>query len=105
MAKETNGLAKEDPKKGYNELLLYRMEQVLPLAIKHKVKVITNMGAANPLSAMEDIAKLAHKMNLKNLTWQMRQQNYPLSMKKKKSHFLLEKRKLQVMQGLIFHQH
>ncbi|WP_339626467.1 acyclic terpene utilization AtuA family protein [uncultured Maribacter sp.] len=71
LAERTIALAqkakKEDPKKGYNELLLYRMEQVLPLAIKHKVKVITNMGAANPLSAMEDIAKLAHKMNLKNL--------------------------------------
>ena len=71
LAERTIALAqkakKEDPKKGYNELLLYRMEQVLPLAIKHKVKVITNMGAANPISAMEDIAKLAHKMNLKNL--------------------------------------
>ena len=71
LAERTIALAqkakKEDPKKGYNELLLYRMEQVLPLVIKHKVKVITNMGAANPLSAMEDIAKLAHKMNLKNL--------------------------------------
>ncbi|WP_339652980.1 acyclic terpene utilization AtuA family protein [uncultured Maribacter sp.] len=71
LAERTIALAqkakKEDSKKGYNELLLYRMEQVLPLAIKHKVKVITNMGAANPISAMEDIAKLAHKMNLNNL--------------------------------------
>ena len=37
----------KDPSKGYNQLLDYRMEKILPLMAKNKVKVITNMGAAN----------------------------------------------------------
>ena len=41
----------KDPSKGYNQLLDYRMEKILPLMAKNKVKVITNMGAANPVSA------------------------------------------------------
>lgn len=71
LAERTIALAqkekKEDPTKGYNELLLYRMKQVLPLALKHNVTIITNMGAANPISAMEDIGKMAQEMNLSNL--------------------------------------
>ena len=71
LAERTIALAqkakKENPLKGYNELLLYRMEQVLPLAIQHKVTVITNMGAANPIAAMEAISKLAKKLNLTGL--------------------------------------
>ena len=37
------------------------MEQVIPLAYKNKIKVITNMGAANPEKAAEIIADLAKK--------------------------------------------
>ena len=33
----------KDPSKGYNQLLDYRMEKILPLMAKNKVKVITNM--------------------------------------------------------------
>ena len=37
-----------DPEKGYNRLLEYRMEYILPAMVKNRVRVITNMGAANP---------------------------------------------------------
>ena len=69
LAERTIALAqkekKNDPQKGYNHLLEYRMEQVLPLAFKNKVKVITNMGAANPISAMKVICDLAKKKSIK----------------------------------------
>ena len=43
----------KDPSKGYNSLLEYRMEKALPLAWEKKVKIITNMGSANPQVAAE----------------------------------------------------
>jgi hypothetical protein len=65
LAERTIAIAQQaklkDPSKGYNNLLEYRMEQVIPLAFKHKVKVITNMGAANPESAAEVCAAIAKK--------------------------------------------
>ena len=57
LAERTIALAQQkkmkDSKKGYNELLEYRMSKVLPLLKEHRVKIITNMGAANPQAAME----------------------------------------------------
>lgn len=41
----------KDPTKGYNDLLEHRMEKALPLCWEHNVKLITNMGAANPEAA------------------------------------------------------
>lgn len=71
LAERTIALAqkdkKENPKKGYNPLLEYRMEQVLPLAYKNKVKIITNMGAANPEAAMEVVCEIARKLNIKGM--------------------------------------
>lgn len=65
LAERTIAIAQEqkrvDPSKGYNNLLEYRMEQVIPLAYKNKIKVITNMGAANPEKAAEIIVALAKK--------------------------------------------
>ncbi|MDR1429150.1 MAG: DUF1446 domain-containing protein [Spirochaetaceae bacterium] len=65
LAERTIAIAQQaklkDPSKGYNNLLEYRMEQVIPRAFKHKVKVITNMGAANPESAAEVCADIARK--------------------------------------------
>ena len=57
----------KDPLKGYNDLLSYRMEQVIPLAWKHKVKVITNMGAANPLAAVEVCCEIARRKNIQGI--------------------------------------
>ena len=63
LAERTIALAQQekakDQDKGYNPLLEYRMEQVLPMAWKNKVKVITNMGAANPISAAKKCLAIA----------------------------------------------
>lgn len=65
LAERTIALAQKeklaDPSKGYNPLLEYRMEQVLPLAWAHKVKVITNMGAANPAAAAAKCVQIARE--------------------------------------------
>lgn len=71
LAERTIALAqqkkKEDNQKGYNELLEYRMSKVLPLLKKHRVKIITNMGAANPESAVRVIQKMANTYGLQDL--------------------------------------
>ena len=54
----------KDPEKGYNELLEHRMEKVLPLSWAHHVKVITNMGSANPLAAARKCVEIARRHGL-----------------------------------------
>lgn len=56
-----------DSKKGYNRLLPYRMERILPLAAKNHIKVVTNMGAANPKSAAEKTAEIAQSLGITGL--------------------------------------
>lgn len=71
LAERTISLAQleklKDKNKGYNELLEYRMEKIIPLCVEKKVKVVTNMGAANPLAAAEVIKRIAEEKNIKNL--------------------------------------
>lgn len=71
LAERTIALAqkekKNDPKKGYNHLLEYRMEEILPLAFARKTKVITNMGAANPFQAMQVTREIAQRKGIKGL--------------------------------------
>lgn len=71
LAERTIAIAQQEklknPEKGYNALLEMRMEKVLPLAYKNKVKVITNMGAANPDGAARVVAKMAEDMGLKGM--------------------------------------
>ena len=71
LAERTIALAqkekKNNPNKGYNDLLEYRMEEVLPLAHKHKIKVITNMGAANPVQAMLVTGEIAKRKGLRGM--------------------------------------
>ncbi|MFF5986879.1 acyclic terpene utilization AtuA family protein [Prauserella flavalba] len=40
-----------DPRAGYDRRLPARFTRLLPLAVEHGVRVVTNMGAANPLEA------------------------------------------------------
>lgn len=56
-----------DSSKGYNRLLEYRMERILPLVVKNHVKVITNMGAANPQAAAAVTEQLAEKLGLSGI--------------------------------------
>ena len=71
LAERTIAIAQQrkmkNPKQGYDSLLEYRMEQVLPLCVKNKVKIVTNMGAANPEAAAEMIKNIAQKQGLHNL--------------------------------------
>jgi len=42
---------RENPKLGYNDLFEYRFDKILDVLKHKKIKVITNMGAANPMEA------------------------------------------------------
>lgn len=55
---------KKDETKGYNRLLEYRMRRILPLAKANHIRVITNMGAANPRAAAERTAAIAKELNV-----------------------------------------
>lgn len=57
----------KDKSKGYNDLLYYRMEQAIPLAWEKKVRIITNMGAANPEAAADICVDIAKKNGIKGL--------------------------------------
>lgn len=71
LAERTIALAQkdklQDETKGYNPLLDYRMEKVIPLLKAHPVKIVTNMGAAHPTAAARRIADIAAKNGLAGL--------------------------------------
>ena len=54
-----------DPAHGYDSLLERRMAGLLPLIKRNGVRVVTNMGAANPLGGAQAILALARKLGLK----------------------------------------
>ncbi|OLY94325.1 Protein of unknown function [Cnuella takakiae] len=68
LAERTIALAQKrmaaDPTKGYDPLLERRMELLLPLLKKHSVRVLTNMGAANPLAAADKVVEIAQRLHL-----------------------------------------
>ncbi len=70
LAERTIVLAQQvrlkDPSAGYDPLLAARMRAVLPVCAS-KVKIVTNMGAANPAAAAEATRNIARKLGLKGL--------------------------------------
>ncbi|MEO8739258.1 MAG: acyclic terpene utilization AtuA family protein [Casimicrobiaceae bacterium] len=50
---------RKDPSLGYDPLLVRRMELLLPLLRRNGIRVVTNMGAANPLAAADAILRIA----------------------------------------------
>lgn len=56
-----------DPKAGYDVLLEARMRSVLRLAKEKGIKIITNMGAANPTAAAARVAEVARDMGIAGL--------------------------------------
>ena len=56
-----------DPSKGYDPLLVERMQAVLPICVRKGVKVLTNMGAANPVSAGKKVKEVARSLGLSKL--------------------------------------
>src|SRR5215216_2419227 len=63
LAERTIALAQQarmrDPSAGYDPLLVERMRAVLPLCRANGIKLVTNMGAANPLAAAEKTREVA----------------------------------------------
>lgn len=58
---------KQNPDAGYNELLAARMKAVLPICLEKGIKIITNMGSANPRAAAKVTAEIAQSLGAKNL--------------------------------------
>lgn len=56
-----------DPARGYSPWLERRLDEVLLPAWERGVRIITNMGAANPLAAAERVAALARRRGLPGL--------------------------------------
>src|SRR3954470_2716436 len=53
-----------DPAAGYDALLERRMTGLLPLIKQNGVRIVTNMGAANPIAGAQSIVALAKKLGL-----------------------------------------
>ena len=58
---------RNDPSGGYDPLLERRMRAVLPVCARNGTKVVTNMGAANPLGAAQHTARIARELGLTGL--------------------------------------
>ncbi|PCK89360.1 ABC transporter substrate-binding protein [Pseudomonas viridiflava] len=75
LAERTIALAQQarlsDPDAGYDPLLSERMRRVLPFvrrtAGSRRLRVITNMGAANPLAAAREVRRIAAELGLSGL--------------------------------------
>src|SRR5262249_40260307 len=53
-----------DPDAGYDPMLGRRMDGLLPLAARNRIRIITNMGAANPAAAAARVAAMARQKRL-----------------------------------------
>src|SRR3954468_6155486 len=71
LAERTIALAQQarmrDPTQGYDPLLAERMRAVLGPCRAKGIRVITNMGAANPVAAAERTAAVARELGLRGL--------------------------------------
>ena len=56
-----------NPEAGYDPLLEERMRAVLPLCAVKGIKIVTNMGAANPEAAARKTAEIARSLGLSKL--------------------------------------
>jgi hypothetical protein len=68
LAERTIALAQkrklQDGSKGYDVLLERRIHSLLAVLKKNNVRLITNMGAANPLAAAKKVIEIAKKLNI-----------------------------------------
>jgi hypothetical protein len=71
LAERTIALAQgeklKDPAAGFDPLLIARMEAVLRPCATRRIRIITNMGAANPRSAAKTTAAVARRLGLTGL--------------------------------------
>ena len=57
----------KNPESGYDPLLEERMRMVLPVCAAKGIKIVTNMGAANPEAAARKTAEIAKSLGLSSL--------------------------------------
>ena len=71
LAERTIALAQQekqrDPNAGYDPLLAARIEAVLPACRHNHTRIITNMGAANPLAAAQKVREVAGSLGFTGL--------------------------------------
>ena len=71
LAERTIALAqlerREHPHKGFDPLLEERMRAVLPTCLKQGTRIISNMGAANPLQAGHEVLRVARELGLQGV--------------------------------------
>lgn len=71
QAERTIALAQQqkarDPETGYDPMLEQRFRAILPVCHRNKVRILTNMGAANPIAAMHHTEKIAKELGLDKL--------------------------------------
>jgi hypothetical protein len=71
LAERTIALAQQakmkDPALGYDPLLAERMHAVLRICSEKGIRIITNMGAANPLAAAAKVREIAQSLGLDKL--------------------------------------
>lgn len=69
LAERTIGLAQaarqQDPDRGFDPLLEVRLTAALPIARRRGVRIVSNMGAANPQAAARAVAEIARAAGLK----------------------------------------
>ncbi len=71
LAERTIAIAQQakmkDPNAGYDGLLAQRMEAVLLRCKEKGIKIITNMGAANPIAGAQKIKEIAQQLGISGL--------------------------------------
>ncbi|PIT74083.1 acyclic terpene utilization AtuA family protein [Limnohabitans sp. G3-2] len=71
LAERTIALAQlersKDPAAGFDPMLAARMRAVLPACLRHGTRIISNMGAANPLQAGHAVLAVARELGLPQL--------------------------------------
>ncbi|MBR8308312.1 acyclic terpene utilization AtuA family protein [Burkholderia cenocepacia] len=71
LAERTIAIAQQarrnDPVLGYDPLLDARMQAVLPVAAVKRVRIVSNMGAANPRAAARRTAQIAQSLGIAGL--------------------------------------
>ena len=71
LAERTIALAQlqrsQDARLGFDALLAARMRAVLPACAAQGVKIISNMGAANPLAAGQEVIRVARELGIQKL--------------------------------------
>ena len=57
----------KDPEKGYTPYLAERFQAVLPACVKNNIRIVTNMGAANPAAAARAVRREAKALGIQDL--------------------------------------